>query len=151
MAQKWENNDSARTMTRKFNETVEQINGYEKTNRQTEQTAQEIRELLETKVTRETAKKDLNLDNVDNTSDMDKPLSNPQARALEFATENMLVSQGIGVTIDGPDPGLIVKLHVDNNKLIITTDASEVAERVQVYVKNSKLVLISIGGKKSWL
>ena len=144
MAQKWGNNDPARTMTRKYNETVDQINRYEKTNQHTEQTAEEIRKLLEGKVDKDTAKKDLGVDKVDNTADMDKPLSNPQARAIENATENMLTSQGIDVDIDGPEPGVLVEIRIEGSKIIMNTDSAQVIQKVNAYIKGSKLVLISL-------
>lgn len=144
MAQKWGNNDSARTMTRKYNETVDQINRYEKTNQHTEQTTEEIRKLLEGKVDKDTAKKDLGVDKVDNTADMDKPLSNPQARAIENATENMLTSQGIDVDIDGPEPGVLVEIRIEGSKIIMNTDSAQVIQKVNAYIKGSKLVLISM-------
>lgn len=144
MAQKWENNDSARTMTKKYNEMVDQINGYEKTNQSAEQTAEDVRKLLEGKVDKETAKKDLEVDKVDNTADMDKPLSNPQARAIENATENMLTSQGIDVDIDGPEPGVLVEVRIEGSKLIMNTDSAQVVQKINVYIKDSKLVLITM-------
>lgn len=144
MAERWQNNDSARTMTRKYNETVDQINRYEKTNQHTEQTAEEIRKLLEGKVDKDTAKKDLGVDKVDNTADMDKPLSNPQARAIENATENMLTSQGIDVNIDGPEPGVLVEIRIEGSKIIMNTDSAQVIQKVNAYIKGSKLVLISM-------
>ena len=124
MAQKWGNNDSARTMTRKYNETVDQM--------------------LEGKVDKDTAKKDLGVDKVDNTADMDKPLSNPQARAIENATENMLTSQGIDVDIDGPEPGVLVEIRIEGSKIIMNTDSAQVIQKVNAYIKGSKLVLISM-------
>lgn len=144
MAQKWSNNDSARTMTRKYNEMVDQINGYEKTNQSTEKVAEDVRKLLDGKVDKETAKKDLGVDKIDNTPDMDKPLSNPQARAIENATENMLTSQGIDVDIDGPEPGVLVEIRVEGSKLVMNTDSAQVIQKINVYVKGSKLVLITM-------
>lgn len=144
MAQKWSNNDSARTMTRKYNEMVDQINGYEKTNQSTEKVAEDVRKLLDGKVDKETAKKDLGVDKIDNTSDMDKPLSNPQARAIENATENMLTSQGIDVDIDGPEPGVLVEIRVEGSKLVMNTDSAQVIQKINAYVKGSKLVLITM-------
>lgn len=144
MAQKWSNNDSARTMTRKYNEMVDQINGYEKTNQSTEKVAEDVRKLLDGKVDKETAKKDLGVDKIDNTPDMDKPLSNPQARAIENATENMLTSQGIDVDIDGPEPGVLVEIRVEGSKLVMNTDSAQVIQKINAYVKGSKLVLITM-------
>lgn len=144
MAQKWQNNDSARTMTKKYNEMVDQINGYEKTNQSTEKVAEDVRKLLDGKVDKETAKKDLGVDKIDNTPDMDKPLSNPQARAIENATENMLTSQGIDVDIDGPEPGVLVEIQVEGSKLVMNTDSAQVIQKINAYVKGSKLVLITM-------
>ena len=144
MAQKWSNNDSARTMARKYNEMVDQINGYEKTNQSTEKVAEDVRKLLDGKVDKETAKKDLGVDKIDNTPDMDKPLSNPQARAIENATENMLTSQGIDVDIDGPEPGVLVEIRVEGSKLVMNTDSAQVIQKINAYVKGSKLVLITM-------
>lgn len=144
MAQPWKNNDSARTMTRKYNEMVEQINGYEQTNKNTEKAAEDVKKLLEQKQDKDTAKKDLGIDKIDNTADMDKPLSNPQARAIENATENMLTSQGIETDITGPEPGVVVEIRIEGTKLIMSTDTAQVAHKINAYIKNSKLVLICI-------
>lgn len=144
MAQKWANNDSARTMTKKYNEMVDQINGYEKTNQNTEKVAEDVRKLLEGKVDKETAKTDLGVDKIDNTPDMDKPLSNPQARAIENATENMLTSQGIDTEIDGPEPGVLVEVYVQGSKLVMNTDSAQVVQKINVFIQGSKLVLITM-------
>lgn len=144
MAQKWQNNDSARTMTKKYNEMVDQINQYEHNNQITSKVAEELRQLLGGKLDKETAKKDLGVDKVDNTADMDKPLSNPQARAIENATENMLTSQGIDVDIDGPEPGVLVEIRIEGSKIIMNTDSAQVIQKVNAYIKGSKLVLISM-------
>lgn len=144
MAQKWVNNDSARTMTKKYNEMVDQINGYEKTNQSTEKVVEDIRKLLEGKVDKETAKIDLGVDKIDNTSDMDKPLSNPQARAIKNATENMLTSQEIDTEIDGPEPGVLVEVYVRGSKLVMNTDSAQVVQKINVFIQGSKLVLITM-------
>lgn len=144
MAQKWQNNDSARTMTKKYNEMVDQINQYEHNNQITSKVAEELRQLLGGKLDKETAKTDLGVDKVDNTPDMDKPLSNPQARAIENAIENMLTSQGIDVDIDGPEPGVLVEIRIEGSKIIMNTDSAQVIQKVNAYIKGSKLVLISM-------
>ena len=142
MAQKWINNDSARTMTRKYNEAVDQINDYERANQDAKKDVEDIKKLLENKVDKETAKKDLDIDNIDNTADMNKPLSNPQARAIENATENMLTSQGTDVEIDGPEPGVLVEIRIEGSKLIMNTDSAQVVQKINIYINDNKLVLI---------
>lgn len=145
MAERWQNNDSARTMTKKYNEMVDQINGYEQTNKNTEQAADDVRKLLGQKVDKDTAKKDLGIDKIDNTPDMDKPLSNPQARAMENAIEDMLTSEPInGVDVGGPPVGVLVNLSISGTKLILDTENAEIRHKITVFVRNTKLMFVIV-------
>ena len=96
MAEKWGNQDSARCMTRKYNDTVDQVNKLVKDNREytqvTDEDLKEIHKQLGEKVNAETARKDLNLDKVDNTPDKEKPMSDEQKAALIEATKDFITS-----------------------------------------------------------
>lgn len=148
MAQKWQNQDSARTMTNKYNKTVEEVNELKQqssqSNSEQEKTLQEIRKELDSKVNSETAKTDLQLDKVDNTSDMDKPVSNPTARAIENAVEGMLTSEPIDSELDVTPPiGVLSDIHISGTKLIMNTDTAEVVQKISIYLQDSRLVFIA--------
>lgn len=144
MAERWQNNDSARTMTKKYNEMVDQINGYEQTNKDTEQAADDVRKLLGQKVDKDTAKKDLGIDQIDNTPDMDKPLSNPQARAIENATENMLTSEPIAnMDVGVPPIGVLTEIHIAGTKLVMNTDVGTISQKISVFITNAQLSLVT--------
>lgn len=121
MAKKWTNSDSARTMTNKYNETAEEVENLKKigeiVNPATQQQLDSLSEVLKTKAEN---KSDVGLGNVDNTSDMDKPVSNAQARAIEWATEDMLTSEPAD-EIESEDTGFfITSISVDGTRLVIS-------------------------------
>lgn len=123
MAKKWEIQDSARTMTNKYNEVAEEVNDLKnnsgKMNEVTKEAFQQIREDMSKKIE---DKSQLGLDKVDNTPDSEKPVSNPQARAIEWATEEMLRSEPANedVTQDAEETGFITSVSVQGTKLIIS-------------------------------
>lgn len=117
----WEYKDTLRVMTEKFNAAVDILNNLQNsTGEVNDQTIQaltnlqndfnteinSIREELSTKVSNITAE-DLNLDQVDNTSDMNKPVSTATRQAIDEAVADMLTAEEAGLEIDGqnlPDP-----------------------------------------------
>lgn len=117
----WEYKDTLRVMTEKFNAAVGILNDLQNsTGEVNDQTIQaltdlqndfnteinSIREELSTKVSNITAE-DLNLDQVDNTSDMNKPVSTATRQAIDEAVADMLTAEEAGLEIDGqnlPDP-----------------------------------------------
>ena len=117
----WDYKDTLRVMTEKFNVVVTALNelqtNSEGVNTQTIQALtelqndlnteiNEIKEELSTKVSNITAE-DLNLDQVDNTSDMNKPVSTATRQAIDEAVSDMLTSEEAGYEIEGqnlPDP-----------------------------------------------
>lgn len=123
MARKWETQDSARTMTNKYNEVVEEVNNIKKDsgkmNEVTKEAFQQVHENLSKKVEN---KSQLGLDKVDNTPDSEKPVSSPQARAIEWATEEMLRSEPANedITQDAEETGFITSVSVQGTKLIIS-------------------------------
>ena len=103
----WELKDTLRQMTQKFNNAVEAINELQDSSTTvnaatTERLTQlessfndsitEIQHELETKVSEVTAES-VGLDQVDNTSDMDKPVSTAQQAAIDAAVEDMVTSE----------------------------------------------------------
>ena len=144
MAQKWQNNDSARTMTKKYNEMVDQINQYEENNQITAKVAEELRQLLGGKLDKETAKIDLGVDKIDNTSDMDKPLSNPQARAIENAMDGMLTSEPIETMDVGVPPiGVLAEVYMFGTKLVMNTDVNTITQKISVFITDTQLALVT--------
>lgn len=115
--QAWDYKDTLRVMTDKFNNSVQAIlelqentegvnsGTVEKLNElQSSFNAEieEIKQSLSTKIDGVTAA-DLNLDKVDNTSDMDKPVSTATRQAIADATAEMLSSEEAGAEIDSHD------------------------------------------------
>ena len=126
MARKWKDGDSARKMVQKYNETVEDVIKLENQssevidplNKKVDELSKEVDKKLES-VSRE----DLDLDKVDNTSDMEKPVSTAQAQAIRWAKEeamtNMITSEPIsGEPLDS-DSLFITSIGVKGTKLII--------------------------------
>lgn len=148
MAEKWTNGDSARQMTHKYNQAIEEINSMSKNSNNYQESVdadlKAIYEKLEQKVDTETAKKDLELDKVDNTPDKEKPVSEPQGKAIEQATQDMLTSVPSDMTELSPDAGVLINFIVRGTKLIMDTDTSQVVHKVNVFVNNNKLVFVSI-------
>lgn len=117
----WDYKDTLRVMTDKFNAVVTLLNDLQTNsagvNEQTVQALTElqtsfnteindIKEQLDTKVSSITAE-DLNLDQVDNTSDLNKPVSTATRQAIDDAVADMVTVEEAGLEIDGqqlPDP-----------------------------------------------
>ena len=76
-----------------------------------------IKEELGSKIDEVTAE-DLNLGNVDNTSDMDKPVSNATREAIELATKDMATTEEAeGIDLENvydPDLSNPVKTYIEN-------------------------------------
>ena len=132
-AQPWELKDTLRQMTQKFNDAVAAINELQDssttvnaatTERLTQletqfnTSIQELSNELETKVS-EVSAVDLGLDKVDNTSDMDKPVSTAQQAAIDAAVEDMVTSEEIGdelntLNLYDPEVSYPVKQSIEN-------------------------------------
>lgn len=132
-AQPWELKDTLRQMTQKFNDAVAAINELqdssttvnaattEKLNElQTElnTSIDELKNELSTKVSEVTAES-VGLDKVDNTSDMDKPVSTAQQAAIDAAVEDMVTSEEIGdelntLNLYDPEVTAPVKKYVED-------------------------------------
>lgn len=132
-AQPWELKDTLRQMTQKFNDAVAAINELQDssttvnaatTERLTQletqfnTSIQELSNELETKVS-EVSAVDLGLDKVDNTSDMDKPVSTAQQAAIDAAVEDMVTSEEIGdelntLNLYDPEVSYPVKQYIEN-------------------------------------
>lgn len=97
LAEPWELKDTLRQMTLKFNDVVTELNTLRTSSTEINQSTQnalkdivtqieEITSDLNTKISEVNAQ-DIGLGNVDNTSDMDKPVSTLQAQAIQKASE----------------------------------------------------------------
>lgn len=129
----WEYKDTLRQMTEKFNlavasvialqESTETVNGATSEQLQQIQTTfavelKAIREDLDTKVSSVTAQ-DLNLGNVDNTSDLDKPISTATQTALDQLEGEMPTTEEVGAEFNtanlyDPEVTAPVKKYIDD-------------------------------------
>ena len=100
MAEPWELKDTLRQMTLKFNDVVTELNNLKTSSTEINQSTQnaiedviahieKITEELNTKISKVNAE-DVGLGSVDNTSDMDKPVSTLQAQAIQEASGAIL-------------------------------------------------------------
>lgn len=134
MAQKWEQKDNLRTMTSKFNDAVQELEDLKESSTQVNEATEErftqmeqsvseqfhqVNEELEKKVSSVTAE-DLGLGEVDNTSDIDKPVSTAQQQAIDDAKSeamrDMLTSEEAGQEIENegnPEVSAPVKEYID--------------------------------------
>lgn len=132
-AQPWELRDPLRTMTQKFNDAVELLNSLSDSsttvNAATTEKLQELEtaidnavndltKQMETKIS-EVSVADLGLDKVDNTSDIDKPVSTATQEAIDAAVEGMVTSEEIGEELNtlnlyGPEVSTPVKDYIEN-------------------------------------
>lgn len=111
MAKPWKDGDSARTMTKKYNETAIEVgqlkDEVERVVTPIPQQLEHLQEQIDQKVSDVTAE-DLGLGNVDNTADIDKPVSTAQSIAIKLAVKDTLTSQP-ATTIEGdPANGSII-------------------------------------------
>lgn len=134
MAQKWEQKDNLRTMTSKFNDAVQELEDLKESSTQVNEATEErftqmeqsvseqfqqVNEELDKKVFSVTAE-DLGLGEVDNTSDIDKPVSTAQQQAIDDAKSeamrDMLTSEEAGQEIESegnPEVSAPVKEYID--------------------------------------
>ena len=132
-AQPWELKDTLRQMTQKFNDAVAAINELQDssttvnaatTERLTQlettfnESIQELSDELDTKVS-EVSAVAIGLDKVDNTSDMDKPVSTAQQAAIDAAVADMVTSEEIGdelntLNLYDPEISPPVKQYIEN-------------------------------------
>lgn len=103
MAKPWKDGDSARTMTKKYNDTATEVGQLkDKVERVVTPIPQQLEHLqnqIDQKMSEVTAE-DVGLGNVDNTADIDKPVSTAQSIAIKLAVKDMLTSQP-ATTIEG--------------------------------------------------
>ena len=130
MAQKWEQKDNLRTMTSKFNDAVQELEDLKESSTQVnkateerftqmEQSVSEQFQQVNEKVSSVTAE-DLGLGEVDNTSDIDKPVSTAQQQAIDDAKSeamrDMLTSEEAGQEIENegnPEVSAPIKEYID--------------------------------------
>lgn len=122
MAKPWKDGDSARTMTKKYNETAEQVEILREESREVSQPVQaelnKLQEQVDKKLESVTAE-DIGLGQVDNTPDSKKPVSEPQSRAIQYATEDKLTSEPAN-EIEAEETGFITSVSVSGTKLVIS-------------------------------
>lgn len=97
MAEPWELKDTLRQMTLKFNDVVTELNELKDSSTEINQSTQDALDSIVTQIEditdelnnkiSEVNAEDVGLGNVDNTSDMDKPVSTLQAQAIQKASE----------------------------------------------------------------
>ena len=137
MAEKWQQNDTLRQMTSKFNTAVEEVEGLKQSSTQVNEATQKKFTEMETsvkeqfqQVNEELGKKlssvtaeDIGLGEVDNTSDIDKPVSTAQQEAIDTAktevlneTSDRLTSEEAGTEVedaDDPEISPVIKNYID--------------------------------------
>lgn len=191
MAQKWEQTDNLRTMTSKFNSTVDELEGLkESSNQQYQEIGEQIEQLTQStnqsfeqvsqdlqqvnqeldKKLEEVSAEDIGLGNVDNTSDMDKPVSTLQQKAIETATEDMITSESSDQSVESaegeePEVSPLVKSYVksvtgDLEGLNTTSKGSLVeainetfqlgSEMKSILVENLTAMGVSCSTSESW-
>ena len=125
MALQWKNNDSARTMTRKYNETAQEVEklkeSYDKDVSPIPEQLEKFQKELDRKL-EEVSAEDIGLGNVDNTSDMDKPVSKAQQLAINVATNDMITSEPVSDDDleDAEETGFITSINVTGTTLVIS-------------------------------
>lgn len=125
MALQWKNNDSARTMTRKYNETAQEVEklkeSYNKDVSPIPEQLEKFQKELDKKLEKVSAE-DIGLGNVDNTSDMDKPVSKAQQLAINVATNDMITSEPVSDDDleDAEETGFITSVNVTGTTLVIS-------------------------------
>ena len=122
MAEIWKDGDSARTMTRKYNDTakeVESLKGH--IDKELNPIPEEIKKLQEQvdKKIESVTKADIGLGEVDNTADINKPVSIYQQQAINRAVEGIITSQPAS-EIEDSNTTFITGINVTNTKLILT-------------------------------
>lgn len=129
----WDYKDTLRQMTEKFNKSVQAIielqESSEDVNAATVQSISDmqtsinselesIKEDLKSKIDNVTAE-DLNLGNVDNTADIDKPVSRATQEAIELATKDMATTEEAGdefktENLYDPEISAPIKMYIEN-------------------------------------
>lgn len=130
---KWDYKDTLRQMTEKFNSAVTAILELQVSSKDVNEATiksiteiqksfndelETIKEDLKTKIDNVTAE-DLNLGNVDNTSDMDKPVSTATQAAIELATKDMATTEEAGEefkteNLYDPEVSTPIKTYIEN-------------------------------------
>lgn len=132
MAKTWENHDTLRDMTQKFNTVVDELTELQESSTQVnqatetrfselensmEQQFEQVNEELDKKVSSVT-KADIGLGEVDNTSDLNKPISIAQQQAIDNVIAEMLSSEEAGQEIENDDPEVSAPIKEYINKRI---------------------------------
>ena len=131
-AQPWELRDTLREMTEKYNGAVEVINSLQDSSTTVNAATTEKLNELETNLNNsiesltqqlndkvdEVSAADLGLDKVDNTSDMDKPVSTAQQAAIDAAVEDMITSEEVEelnvLNLYAPEVSTPVKEYIES-------------------------------------
>lgn len=153
-AEHWDLKDTLRQMTEKYNAAVDALNELENSSTQVNeatterlneiqrtfnQSIEEIQQELNGKIDSVTAE-DLGLGNVDNTADMDKPVSTAQQQAIEDATSEFASTAEVGndelntENLYDPEVSAPVKLYIERRlaELLGTTVGYEIASEEQL-------------------
>ena len=123
MAEIWKDGDSARLMTKKYNDTAKEVESLKSSfNKNVTPIPGEIEKLqkqIDKKIESVTAE-DIGLGEVDNTPDIKKPVSEPQDRAIKRAEEDMLTSEPASDLEDAEETSFITSINVSGSKLVIS-------------------------------
>lgn len=158
-AEHWDLKDTLRQMTEKYNAAVDALNELENSSTQVNeatteklneiqrtfnQSIEEIQQELNGKIDSVTAE-DLGLGNVDNTADIDKPVSTAQQQAIEDATSEFASTAEVGndelntENLYDPEVSAPVKLYIERRlvELLGTTVGYEIASEEQLGIVKS--------------
>ena len=120
MEKQWQNQDSARSMVSKYNSLAEEL---ESLTREFVNIGSKIKNLDVN--LKQLTPTDLGLGNVDNTSDLDKPVSRAQEEAIERATEPMLTSESAALIYEMPEYRRVTKEDVGLGEVDNTSDLNK--------------------------
>lgn len=150
MAEQWNEKDTLRQMTSKFNGAVDDLEGLKKSSAQVNQATekrftemdkkvskkfQEVNEELTKKVSSVSAE-DIGLGSVDNTSDSEKPVSIAQQEAIDSAKADILETVETKITSE----------EADSSEILGNGDNPEVSNPIKEYINDRIQEIASQGG-----
>lgn len=123
MSESWKDKDSARNMVRKYNGTAEDVTTIKQNLKDIIATKERLDNLADTIDRKAETKEDIGLENVDNTSDMDKPVSYYQQQAIDSIALSTITSEPTNsYTTDGENAlGFVANITVIGKRLVIYT------------------------------
>ena len=123
MSESWKDKDSARNMVRKYNGTAEDVTTIKQNLKDIIDTKERLDNLADTIDRKAETKEDIGLGNVDNTSDMDKPVSYYQQQAIDSIALSTITSEPTNsYTTDGENAlGFVANITVIGKRLVIYT------------------------------